>query len=196
MTSLIANFYFILGGGATERDITTTASSLQSTSELKRSRSFVKDFVHIDLKPQYKIVLGRQDERKEADDINVPPERKEMIDVPAESSFVLTEGYEMHLTAQDSDDVDSDLSILSSQPSSLNYQLCDSYPNKDVNQVVTPIDEEDKVVCIPSVEEGHQEVTDMQVVTTVPVECEDKCMKYVVVPPSSKMGKESINDLK
>ena len=128
---------------------------------------------------------------------NVPHEEKEMINAPAEFSSVPTEGYayeEMHCTAQDSDDIDGDLSILSRhQPFSLNCQP-DSYPNEEVNEVVTPIDGEDNVVNITSVEEDPQEVNDIQVVTMMPVECEDKSVQCVVVLPSTKTGMELLNN--
>ena len=186
---------FILGGGAIARDFTTTSLTTQSSQQLNRNISFVTTFVHDDHKPQYKTVLDGQGDQKEMD--NLPYEEKELLNAQAESSSVPTnEGYAMHMTAQDSDDIDGDFTILSHQPSGLNYQPCDSHPNVEVNDVVIPIDGEDKVVNITNIEEGHQEVDDIPVVTVAPVECEDKSIKSVVVLPPSKIGKELINDLK
>ena len=176
---------FILGGGAIARDFTTTSLTTRSSQQLNRNISFVTTFLHDDHKPQYKTVLDGQGDQKEMDNL------------PYVSSSVPTnEGYAMHMTAQDSDDIDGDFTILSHQPSGLNYQPCDSHPNVEVNEVVTPIDGEDKVVNITNIEEGHQEVDDISVVTVAPVECEDKSIKSVVVLLPSKTGKELINDLK
>ena len=168
---------------------------IESTQRLDRKISFVKTFEHIEHiehKPEYNKVLDGRDEQKEMD--SLPHEEKEMGNVQAELSSVPTDGgYAMDMATQDSDIVDGDLTILSHQPSSLNYQPCDSHPNQEVNEAVTPIDGEDKVVNITTnVEEGHQEVNVISVVTVAPVQCENERVKSVFVLPPSKTGKELI----
>ena len=137
------------------------------------------------------MVLGGQDDQKESD-VNTAAD---LTSVPTEEcprEEIQLDGVNI----QDSDDTDSDFSALSSQPSSLNHPLFDSQSSEEINQVVTPIDGEEREVDYQwSVEEAYKGENDIQVVTVMPVECEDKSVKPVVVLATPKTGRKLMDDL-
>ena len=136
------------------------------------------------------MVLDGQDDQKERDVDNVPAE---LTSVPTEEHPTEEMQLQDGGNTQDSDDTDSDFSTLNSQPSSLSHPMFDSQYSED-NQVVTPIDGEEREVNW-SVEEVHKGENDVQVVTGVPVECEDKSIKPVVVLATPKTGRKLMDDL-
>ena len=129
-------------------------------------------------------MLDDQDDQKETDVDNVPAE---LTSVPTEEHAI----EEIQLdggNTQDSDDTDSDFSSLNSQPSSLSHPTFDTQ-DSDENEVAIPIDgEEREVNCQLSVEEAHKGENDVQVVTVMPVECQDNSIKPVVVMAANKTG--------
>ena len=183
-------YYFTFKGGATLRYVTSALNTQPTSPELRHNPSFV--FTHDQQsKSQYQMVLDGQGDQKETDVDNAPAE---LTSVPTEEHAI----EEMQIdggNAQDSDDTDSDFSSLNSQPSSLSHPTLDTQYSDD-NEVAIPIDgEEREVNCQLSVEEAHKGENDVQVVTVVPVECQDKTIKPVVVVTTNKTGRKLMDDV-
>ena len=124
--------------------------------------------------PHYRIVLDGKDDQKKETDVDVADE---FTSVPTVE--FTTEEIQFHGgNTQDSDEIDSDLSPLSSQPSSLKYS-CDARPAEEINQVVMPVNGEEGEINY-SIEETHKEENDIHLVTGMPTECEDRGGRTVV----------------
>ena len=178
--------FTILGGDALR--YVTPSLRTQPTPELHRNPSFVKsNFTNNDQwsMPRYQTVIDSQDDQKEREIDNAPAE---MSSVPTDDA---REDMQLEgVNAQDSDETDSNFSGPDSQPSSLSYAAFDSQSSEDDNQVVTPIDGEEREVnnqC--SIEESYKGAeNDIVVPTVVPVECEDTHTRSVVVLGNPKTG--------
>ena len=172
------------------RDVTTLGT--QPSTELRRKPSFVKLAFPTDAEqsePHYRIVLDGKDDQKKGTDVDVADE---FTSVP--TAEFTTEEIQLHGgNTQDSDEIDSDLSPLSSQPSSLKYS-CDAQPSEEINQVVIPINGEEGEINY-SIEETHKEENDIHLVTGMPTECEDRGDKTVVVLGAAKTGKIPLNHI-
>ena len=176
-------------GGATLRYVTNALNIQPTSPELHRNPSLVKlGFTHEEnqqSKPHYQMVFDGQDDQQKTDVDNVPAE---LTSVPTEEHAI----EEMQL-----DDTDSDFSSLNSQPSSLSHPTLDTQYSDD-NEVAIPIDGEEREVncnCQLSVEEAHKGENDVQVVTVVPVECQDKIIKPVVVVATNKTSKKLMDNV-
>ena len=90
-------------------------------------------------KPHYQVVFDGKDGQKQGTDADVADE---LTSVPT-AEFTAEEMQLDGVNAQDSDEVDSDLSSLTSQPSNLKSSF-DVQPSEEINQVVTPINGEER----------------------------------------------------
>ena len=186
ISRILSSCVTILGGDALR--YVTPSLCAQPTPKLHRNPSFVKsNFTNNDQwsMPRYQTVIDSQDDQKERDIDNAPAE------IPSVPTDDAREDMQLEgVNAQDSDETDSDFSGPDSQPSSLNYALFDSQSSEDDNQVVTPIDGEEREgnnQC--SIEESYKGAeNDIVVPTVAPVECEDKNTRSVAVLGNPKTG--------
>ena len=169
-----------------------TTLDTQPAPELHRNPSFVRFNSPSDeqSEPQYQVVFdGKEDERK-GKDVGVPDE---LSSVPT-AEYTVEEMQLDRVNAQDSDELDSDLSSPNSQPSSLTS--FDAEPSEDINQVATPINgEEGELNYQMSIEETNRKENDIHV-TVVPTECKDEGGKTVVVLGAAKTGNKPLSRIK
>lgn len=157
----------------------------QPTLGLHHNPSFVQLEFRSDgpeSKSQYQTVLdGRKDDPRELND----------VDTDLASSVSVGEHVTEEMLidgTQDSDDTDSDLSSLNSQPSSLDcLSMPISQPSYEDNQAVTPISGEDTE---PNCQSQPRKENDIHVpVAGYPIQCEDKSTKPVMTLVAPKAGK-------